>query len=315
MKRAVSTLFISMIVASVATLGSNGRALAASITTLASFDYFTNGSPVFDGGSGVVVDSQGNLFGNNYGPPGTDGTVYELAAGSNTITPLAFFNGSNGATPSYTPVLDAQGNLYGTTAAGGANGVGTVYELAAGSNTITALASFSAASAGTLGGVVVDAHGDIFGTTQAGGAYPGGGGYGLGTVFEIVAGSHTMTTLASFNGNTTGEFPYGNLFLDGQGNLYGLAGTIGTGYSRVYEIAAGSNTITTLATFDSSNNYGALPMAWWSTLMETSTVRLNQYRSAAPAPARFTRSRPVPIRSPPSLLSTAPRPVFTPTGA
>ncbi len=243
--------FASMIVASVATSSLTGRVNAASITTLASFDYNTTGNALT---SGVVVNGQGNLFGVvSEGPPGYYGAVYEVAAGSNTISPLAYFSGTNGANPANTPVLDAQGNLYGTTYQGGANGVGTVYEVAAGSNTITTLASFTAgAPYGTSGGVVVDAHGNLFGTTAIGGAY------GFGTVFEIVAGSHTITTIASFDNTTTGQSPYGALALDSHGNLYGLAQAAVNGnlYGRVFEIAAGSNTITTLATFDSTNNNG-----------------------------------------------------------
>ena len=39
--------------------------------------------------------------------------------------------------------MDSSGNLYGTTERGGANGDGTVFELAHGSSTITTLASFN----------------------------------------------------------------------------------------------------------------------------------------------------------------------------
>ena len=39
--------------------------------------------------------------------------------------------------------MDSSGNLYGTTAYGGAIGDGTVFELAKGSGTITTLASFN----------------------------------------------------------------------------------------------------------------------------------------------------------------------------
>ena len=39
--------------------------------------------------------------------------------------------------------LDAQGNLYGTTASGGLGGAGTVWEIAAGTHTITTVGSFN----------------------------------------------------------------------------------------------------------------------------------------------------------------------------
>jgi hypothetical protein len=52
-----------------------------------------------------------------------------------TLTTLASFNGANGAEPLSGVVRDAQGNLFGTTNRGGANDLGTAWELAAGSNT------------------------------------------------------------------------------------------------------------------------------------------------------------------------------------
>ena len=51
------------------------------------------------------------------------------AAGSNTITTLASFNGANVSRPLADLVLGAQGNLFGTTGRGGATDNGTVFEL------------------------------------------------------------------------------------------------------------------------------------------------------------------------------------------
>src|SRR5262249_44117927 len=106
--------------------------------------------------------------------------VFELAAGSSTITTLATFNGANGAVPLAGLVRDAQGNLFGTTQGGGANNLGTVFELAAGSSTITALATFNGAN-GSLpeGPLLLDSQCNLLGTTSRGGAF------NLGTVFEL----------------------------------------------------------------------------------------------------------------------------------
>ena len=59
-----------------------------------------------------------------------DGTVFELAKGSSTIATLASFGGTNGHDPYAGLIMDSSGNLYGTTYGGGANGDGTVFELA-----------------------------------------------------------------------------------------------------------------------------------------------------------------------------------------
>ena len=218
------------------------------LTTLASFNGSNGNGP-----SGLVLDGQGNLYGTTYlGGAANDGTVFEIAKGSNTITTLASFNGSNGKGP-VSLVLDGQGNLYGTTGYGGAANDGTVFEIAKGSNTITTLASFNGTNGSYPYGVVLDGQGNRYGTTEVGGAANDG------TVFEIAKGSNTITTLASFNG-TNGSQPIGGVVLDGQGNLYGTTEWGGAANDgTVFEMAKGSNTITTLASFNGTN--GSHPFA------------------------------------------------------
>jgi uncharacterized repeat protein (TIGR03803 family) len=196
-------------------------------TVLASFS--TTGSSGFGPTGGLVMDDQGNLYGTTgdggayypspFYPYGDYGAVYEIASGSNTITTIASFDGTDGQNPAGGLVLDSQGNLYGTTQYGGANGAGTIFEIVKGSDFITDLASFDGDGVTTgavpEGGLVLDSEGNLYGTTPSGGA---GGGYG--TVFELAKGSNTITTLASFNG-ADGTLPYDTLVLDSQGDIYG----------------------------------------------------------------------------------------------
>jgi uncharacterized repeat protein (TIGR03803 family) len=221
---------------------------SGTMTTLASF----NSTSAYDPNDALVVDSSGNLFGTAVGGTYYDGVVFELAHGSGTITTLASFNGTNGAGWCLGLVLDGSGNLYGTTYVGGAAGDGTVFELAAGSSTITALASFNGGNGQNPdGGLIMDASGNLYGTTYQGGAA------GDGTVFELASGSGTITTLASFNG-ANGANPATGLVMDSSGNLYGTADGQGPlGHGTVFELAAGSGAITTLASFDATN--GASP--------------------------------------------------------
>ena len=79
---------------------------------------------------GLIADTNGDLFGTT-GYPGW-GTVFEVAAGSQTQTTLASFDYYTlGAYPTYygTLISDANGNLFGTTIEGGPGGGGTVFEL------------------------------------------------------------------------------------------------------------------------------------------------------------------------------------------
>ncbi len=224
---------------------------SSTFTTLATF----NGNNGSDPTGGLIMDSSGNLYGTTGGDD-NEGTVFELAKGSGTITTLVTFNGTNGAGPTDSLIMDSSGNLYGTTAGGGVND-GTVFELAKGSHTITTLASFNGANgANPWAGVLMDSSGNLYGTTEIGGANDDG------TVFEVVKGSGTITTLASFNGteagvpfiDTNGETPLGGVVMDSSGNLYGT--TYGALYGEpasagtVFELAKGSGTITTLASFN-----------------------------------------------------------------
>src|SRR5665213_3322839 len=205
---------------------------SGTITTLASF----NGTNGANTEAGVTLDAAGDLYGTTDGGGDSNaGTVFEIAKGSGTITTLASFNFTNGANPSAGVALDASGNLYGTT------NEGTVFKIAKGSGTITTLI---ANGASILGGVTLDASGNLYGTTDIGGTSNDG------TVFEIAKGLSTTRTLASFNG-TNGQNPASELTLDASGNLYGTAINGGSsGDGTVFEIAKGSATIATLASFN-----------------------------------------------------------------
>src|ERR1700729_554227 len=107
-------------------------------------------------------------------------------------------------------IADAQGNLYGTTVAGGANNGGIVFELSppssgVGSWTETVLYNFCSQSSCTDGatpysGVIFDSQGNLYGTAAGGGAS-----VGYGVVFELSPpaggnGQWTYTLLYTFGG-------------------------------------------------------------------------------------------------------------------
>ena len=217
---------------------------SGTVTTLATFTGTNGANPQ----AGPVLDGAGNLFGTTFTGGGGSGTVFEVAAGSGTVTTLATFTGTNGANPIGGLAIDGSGNLFGTTLSGGASSVGTVFEVAAGSGTVTTLATFTGTNgANPQAGPVLDGAGNLFGVTFSGGASSAG------TVFEVAAGSGTVTTLATFN-NTNGASPIGGLVLDGAGNLFGT--TLSGGASNagtVFVVTAGSGTVTTLATFNGTN--------------------------------------------------------------
>ena len=225
---------------------------------------FSNTPGVAGSDSGVIADAAGNLFGTiPSGGAAGDGAVFELVnhgGGAYTPVTLLSFNGANGALPSAGLIADAAGNLFGTTAAGGANGDGAVFEIAkAGAgyaSTPTTLFSFDGASgAGPASGLIADAAGNLFGVT------PSGGANGYGTVFELVrdgGGVYTPVTLLSFNG-ADGRFA-SSLITDAAGNLFGTTSSGGAyGYGTVFELVnnGGGYTPVTLLSFNGAD--GANP--------------------------------------------------------
>lgn len=135
-----------------------------------------------DGGNPLgtmALDTAGNLYGTTVNAGLGYGVVFEVAPRSRKESVLyAFLGGSDGANPYGGIARDSSGNLYGTTYAGGANSDGTVFKVAA--NTETVLHSFDYSDGQyPLCDVLLDSKGDLFGTTEMGGSI------GYGVIWEI----------------------------------------------------------------------------------------------------------------------------------
>jgi uncharacterized repeat protein (TIGR03803 family) len=203
---------------------------------------------VNDGGipdNGLILDSKGNLYGTTViGGNAGGGTVFELTPNSNgswTEQVLYSFNTffGDGGEPYSNLIFDNNGNLYGTTAAGGANSGGTVFKLSPGANntwTETVLYSFGPLPDGgtPYAGVTLDASGNLYGTTADGGLNH------FGTVFELVSGPNgtwTEKILHNFTGGNDGANPYSGVTFDKAGNLYGMTAYAGPNdYGAVFDL-------------------------------------------------------------------------------
>jgi uncharacterized repeat protein (TIGR03803 family) len=218
--------------------------------------------------AGLVMDASGNLYGttNGGGSSGIGvGTVYELVNSSGSYTEKVLYSftgtGNDGAFPSSGVILDAGGNIYGTTPYGGSSSYGIAYELvnSSGSYTEQVLYTFSGsfgADGSPFGGLVRDASGNLYGTAFIGGA--GGGG----TVFELVnsGGTYTETILHGFTDlSGDGFYVMAGLIMDPSGNLYGTTQQGGTyGYGMAFEVTPGPAPGATPSV--STLDFGSLPV-------------------------------------------------------
>jgi uncharacterized repeat protein (TIGR03803 family) len=196
--------------------------------------------------NGLTIDAAGNLYGTTYEGGtgyGEYGTVFQLtpnSGGTWSLTTLYNFSGPDGALPMASLVLDAAGNLYGTTSGGGANdGFGTVFELSPSSGgtwTETLLCTFPYGKYYERPQTAVwfDAVGNIYGTTAGTDDSPG-----YGSVYELTPngdGSWTLHTLHRFGGPGDGYLPAG-LVGDSSGNLFGTTASGGANNDGiVYEL-------------------------------------------------------------------------------
>ena len=220
-----------------------------------------------DGGWALVLDKSGNLYGTTaFGGAcgGVEGTAFEVTpSGSETVL-HSFCGGSDGYLVVSGLILDAKGNLYGTTWVGGLYDGGIVFELTPSGGTWTETVLWNlgngADGAHSNTSLIMDTQGNLFGTTWWGGTY------NLGTVFELTpsGGTWTETVLWNFGNGTDGGNP-SNLILGAKGNLYGETGWGGTYSSgKVFELTPTANgwTETVLWNFgngtDGQSPYGGL---------------------------------------------------------
>ncbi len=191
---------------------------------------------------GLILDSRGNLYGTTTaGGQNGYGTVYQLSPNGSgwTETILNSFTFGEQGDPWAGLTIDPAGNLYGTTEAL----YGAVFEVSPSGNgwrfgDIIQLPGSGVELGGPTGGVVRDSAGNLFGGTPIGGALDSG------SIFELTPNSQggwTYVLLHSFGSRGDGVSSYGNLMLDGSGNVYGVAtegggGSCAAGCGIIWEI-------------------------------------------------------------------------------
>lgn len=207
--------------------------------------------------AGLVQASDGNFYGVTVfgGNEGENGTVYRMTPGG-ALTSIFSFNGSmNGARPWASLVQGRDGNLYGTTVAGGPSDFGTIFKISLG-GTFTSLFSFRGTNgSGPAAALVQGSDGSFYGTTQFGGI-----GTDNGTVFKITS-NGVFTLLFSFPSNgRSGSSPMASLIQSANGNFHGTTAFGGASGDNgtVFRITP-AGAFTSLLSFSGAN--GSVPAA------------------------------------------------------
>jgi uncharacterized repeat protein (TIGR03803 family) len=205
--------------------------------------------------NGLWQSADGSFYGTTqHGGTNAAGTVFRLNAQGTTATLYSFTGGNDGNYPASALVQTADGSLYGTTFAGGSNGMGTAFK-AATNGALTSLLSFNYDHSNAIlpaAGLAQGPDGNFYGT-----GYEGGSGV-PGCVFRLTT-NGAQTALYSFTDGSDGGYPWAGLLLGADGNFYGTTHNGGArGYGTVFRISP-PGVFTSLAAFNSTN--GAFPYA------------------------------------------------------
>jgi len=177
------------------------------------------------------------------------GTVFKLQTNGSGFVVLKSLSGINGSAP-VAPVMEASdGNLYGTTYAGGISNAGTVFKLSRDGSNFSVLHHFTggADSANLSGSVIEGSDGYLYGTTMFGNATT------RGTIFKVSKNGADYAIIHVFTGSPDGVQPRCRLLKGSDGALYGgtpfggsSLGTIfsinenGSGYTIIRNFTGGS---------------------------------------------------------------------------
>jgi len=252
---------------------------------------------------GLVIAASGELYGTTSDGGAGYGTIFKLTTDGALTTLYSFcsqVNCNDGYYPRGALVQATNGDFYGTTSFGGANGRGTVFKITP-SGVLTTLHSFCAETNCTdgeepLAGLVLATDGNLYGVTTTSGAKHDH----HGTVFKITP-SGKLTTLHTFCSQTKcadGDYAAAVLFQATNGTFYGttqfggahgdLAGTLfslSVGLGPFVEIESTSGKAGKLVTILGTDLAGATRVSFNGTAAEFNVLSTTEITATVPAGA------------------------------
>jgi uncharacterized repeat protein (TIGR03803 family) len=241
--------------------GANNVGTVFKITSTGSFSLLHSFSTATNDGespsAGLVQGSDGSFYGTTtLGGATGSGTVFKIDSTGNFTLLYSFSSATtSGVNPYAALVQGSDGSFYGTTANGGANGNGTVFNITSTGN-FNLLHSFLSGSTDgytPYSPLVQGSDGSFYGTTSAGGSRSGG------IVFKITS-TGTFTVLHPLMVTTEGSVPKGGLVLGSDGNFYGM-NSAGGGHAvgTIFKIIP-TGTLSLLRTFVGGSGDGRTPI-------------------------------------------------------
>ena len=229
-------------------------------TVQKSFFLYKGDNPQY---SNLIQASDGNLYGiTSNGGANYEGVLFQYNPSTNSYADLFDFNQTNGSNPTGSLIQASDGNLYGMTSAGGANGDGVLFQYNLSTNTYTKMLDFAGTTNGSTpyGSLMQASDKNLYGMTY------GGGANGYGVLFQYNLSTNTYTKELDFAGATNGSYPYGSLIQANNGNLYGMTYQGGAnGLGVLFQYNASTNAYTKeldfAGTTNGSNPYGSLMQA------------------------------------------------------
>lgn len=218
---------------------------------------FSNSSNGSNPQSGMVIAPNGLFYGmTSLGGANAQGVLYEYDPATDTYTNKVDLSlAGTGGSPSGSLVLASNGNLYGMTSAGGANGDGVIFEYVPGSISVSVKVNFSAATIGSVlkGALMQPVSGTLlYGMTSSGGPSSHG------TLFTFDLANSSVAVKYAFTSTNEGTAPQGSLVQAANGKLYGTTSAGGSGTSGVlFEYDLSTDTYTKKVDFTGAN--GANP--------------------------------------------------------
>jgi uncharacterized repeat protein (TIGR03803 family) len=255
----------------------------------------------------LIVGSDGNFYGTTIaGGTFNEGTIFQLTRKGVLKIIYSFGTAaSDGTTPDAPVMLGSDNKLYGTTYWGGANGLGTVFQIT-NAGVYKILHSFN----GTDGshpsaGMVQGSDNFLYGATIA------GGGLGDGAFFKINTTGSTYSVLHNFDGKPTGGSPASTLLLHTNGTIYGW-GEVGPKEGVLYSMNVGLKAFASLVVLTSGKvgtpvgiigqGFTTATKVQFGSGPGTFTVVSDTYMTAAPAAGATTGK--VTITEPSGKLTT-----------